>query len=581
MKNKILFEDFVNILKTIILEYTYPMKKDVKGNGKGDFQKAGQWGLSNNKIYDEKGKEVEEKKDGFVYRNIPGVKYPFETKENNTQFGEFDKNDAIAIEIMNRLMFGGEKKKPLYLFFNGVVRMIHEGLAGEKNYKMLSDICIYLSENPTFLLKDKNLDPFKDKNWEGGFSDFYGKSFKELVKEFGSAAKQYCKEKQTKVIESDLITSNGYYVYPCYDFATANYVGTFMEQGMCYTGSDNFFHEHMGDSGVLFLFIKKDKAQVYDKNNRVYMGSGNLSLREFGIAVGVNEDKEPYIESITDGTNMSLYNSNYKESKTSKYFNKSDISKLSKIIGTLNGKDIFEYCIKATKERQNSKYDSIFNNGIYNRYDNLYRSKHIDDTTTTEIENLIVFYDNGKFICLDTVQKIVIIITTRGFITINGNEVINANEEPTLIKVSEFIGKFVTNWDGYKHNNRIKRTIEYHNNVPTQEEPSQYRIALEESLKPKVRYNRNIKMKILNEENRVELIGTYKGHNITAMEDEFGMEYYCDDDFMKPFASIEDVKKAIDKSNVQRLVAETNKRSINETILRKIIRNTIKEYFEL
>ena len=206
-----------------------------------------------------------------------------------------------------------------------------------------------------------------------------------------------------------------------------------------------------------FLFIKKDKPQVYDKNNRVYMGSGNLSLREFGIAVGVNEDKEPYIESITDGTNMSLYNSNYKESKTSKYFNKSDISKLSRIIGTLNGKDIFEYCIKATKERQNSKYNSIFNNGIYNRYDNLYKSKHTDDTTTTEIENLIVFYDNGKFICLDTVQKIVIIITTRGFITINGNEVINANEEPTLIKVSEFIGKFVTNWDGYKHNNRIKK----------------------------------------------------------------------------------------------------------------------------
>jgi hypothetical protein len=59
------------------------------------------------------------------------------------------------------------------------------------------------------------------------------------------------------------------------------------------------------------------------------------------------------------------------------------------------------------------------------------------------------------------------------------------------------------------------------------------------------------------------------------------MEYYCDDDFMKPFASIEDVKKAIDNSNVQRLVAEANKRSINETILRKIIRNTIKEYFEL
>ena len=159
MKNKILFEDFVNLLKTIILEYTYPMKKDVKGYGKGDFQKAGQWGLSNNKIYDEEGKEVEDKKDGFVYRNIPGVKYPFETKENSTQFGEFDKDDAIANEIINRLMFGGEKKKPLYLFFNGVVRMIHEGLAGEKNYKMLSDICIYLSENPTLLLKDKKFRP--------------------------------------------------------------------------------------------------------------------------------------------------------------------------------------------------------------------------------------------------------------------------------------------------------------------------------------------------------------------------------------------------------------------------------------
>lgn len=88
-------------------------------------------------------------------------------------------------------------------------------------------------------------------------------------------------------------------------------------------------------------------------------------------------------------------------------------------------------------------------------------------------------------------------------------------------------------------------------------------------------------MKILNEENRVELIGTYNGHNITAMEDEFGIEYYCDDDFMNPFASIEDIKKAIDNSNVQRLVAETDKRPINEDILRKIIRNVIKEYFEL
>ena len=48
--------------------------------------------------------------------------------------------------------------------------------------------------------------------------------------------------------------------------------------------------------------------------------------------------------------------------------------------------------------------------------------------------------------------------------------------------------------------------------------------------------------------------------------------------FPDPFASIEDIKKAIDNSNAQRLVAENSKRSINETILRKIIRNTINEY---
>ena len=76
-------------------------------------------------------------------------------------------------------------------------------------------------------------------------------------------------------------------------------------------------------------------------------------------------------------------------------------------------------------------------------------------------------------------------------------------------------------------------------------------------------------MKILNEENRVELIGTYRGHNITAMEDEFGMEYYCDDDFMNPFASIEDVKKVIDNSNAQRLVAENKKTFYQRDNLKK------------
>ena len=496
--NSVLYEDFVNLLKKSILEYVYPKKENFLKNGKphswgrGDFQKAGQIGLQVNSFDDIDGEKVD---DGYIYRNIPGVKYPFETKEQTFR-GLFNQNDTVAKEIVKRILFGSENNKPRYLFFNGVVRMVCDGeVKGEKDYKTLSDICIYLSENPSLL---SNEDPFTSKDWEKGFSNFYNLSFNELVKKFGTQAKQYCKEKsKLKVIESDLVTSNGYYVYPCYNFATANYVGSFMEQGMCYTGTDNFFHEHMGNSGVLFLFIKKDKEQHYDNNNKVYMGSGNLSLREFGIAVSVDVMKKPYIESITDGTNMSLYNSEYKNSKTSQYFDKNDIKELSKILGTLNGEEIFKYCLRTTKERQNSEYDSIFNSGTYDRYEKLLNSKHRYDKTTTEIDGVTVFCDNGNFICLDSKQEIVIIITKEGFITLNGNEIINANVEPTLKKISNFIGNWIKNWGGYKHNKRNNRKTEYHNYSLNQENN---RIALEESL------NSNKNMIVINENKLMNII---------------------------------------------------------------------------
>jgi hypothetical protein len=369
----------------------------------------------------------------------------------------------------------------------------------KKDYKMLSDICIYLSENPRLLsLSDE--DPFGSKDWENGFSNFYKRSFEDLKDKFGEKAKQYCENKRN-FVENDLITSNGYYVYPCYNFATANYVRSFMKQGMCYTGTDNFFHEHMGDSGVLFLFIKKDKPQVYDNNNRVYMGSGNLSLNEFGIAIGVDVEKKPYIESITDGTNMSLYNSQYKDSKMSQYFSENDIKELSNILGTLNGEEIFNYCLRSTKERQNSKYDTIFKSGTYDRYEKLLNSKYKNNRT--EINGVTVFYDGEKFICLDKEQEIVIIISIadakiadtkedfkkvkKGFVTINGNEVINANKEPTLIKISEFIGDILgkEKWIGFHPNKRNPRTCEYHNNFVQQgNQTTQYKTALEETLKP-------------------------------------------------------------------------------------------------
>jgi hypothetical protein len=326
---------------------------------------------------------------------------------------------------------------------------------------------------------------------KNGFSNFYKRSFEDLKDKFGEKAKQYCENKRN-FVENDLITSNGYYVYPCYNFATANYVRSFMKQGMCYTGTDNFFHEHMGDSGVLFLFIKKDKPQVYDKNNRVYMGSGNLSLNEFGIAIGVDVEKKPYIESITDGTNMSLYNSQYKDSKTSQYFSENDIKELSKILGTLNGEEIFNYCLRSTKERQNSKYDPIFKSGTYDHYEKLLNSKY--KYNSTKINGVTVFYDGEKFICLDKEQEIVIIISIaptkegfkKGFVTINGNEVVNAKKEPTLIEISKFIGDILgKKWIGFEDNKRNPRTCKYHNNFVQQgDQTTQHKIALEESLKP-------------------------------------------------------------------------------------------------
>lgn len=489
--------DLSNIIKNIILEYIYPKKENFLKNGKphswgrGDFQKAGQIGLDINSPTDKDGNKIFD--DGYIYRNIPGVKYPLKTKEQTFK-GTYDQDDPIAKEIVKRIVFGSENVKNEYLFFNGVARMVCDGeVNSEKDYKMLSDICIYLSENPTLLSNDE---PFGSKDWENGFSNFYNRSFKDLVKEFGKKAKQYCEEKnKTNFVESDLITSNGYYVYPCYNFATANYVRSFMKQGMCYTGTDNFFHEHMGDSGVLFLFIKKDKPQVYDKNNRVYMGSGNLSLNEFGIAIGVDVEKKPYIESLTDGTNMSLYNSQYKDSKMSQYFSENDIKKLSNILGTLNGEEIFNYCLRSTKERQDSKYDNIFNSGTYDRYEKLLNSKYRHDITTNTIDGVTVFYDGENFICLDKEQEIVIIISIaptkegfkKGFVTINGNEVVNATKEPTLIKISEFIGNILgkEKWIGFKENKRNPRTCKYHNNFVQQgNETTQYKTALEESLKP-------------------------------------------------------------------------------------------------
>lgn len=454
-----------NIIKNVLYEYIYP-NKNFK-SGKGDFQKAGKEGFRINGIetikpnkdgQDEKNYSFKIGDENFDFnrmiRDIPGVKYPRQIKkiDNNINIDGIE-NDNVSNEIINSILFNSEKYDDRYLFSNGVARMLYDGEITNKDFGILSDICQYLSDFPHLLNKEFNSDNmYTFKNWENGISNFCNLSFKELKKLFGKDAKQYVKQQSNNVKPSSIISSNGYYVYHCYDFSSANGVSSFFKQNMCYLSSDSFFHEHMGDCGVLFMFKKIEETQVAPISE---FFNDNKSFNELGIAVKLNEDGTIIIESITNGNNQSLYNIN-DDVKHSKHFTNKDLIDISNVIGDVNGFDVINYCINKTKERQGDRYDKILEKSKYKMYINKYYSNYINSNFSTEINNLIFYkMSNGVSVCIDKEKERVFLITEKGFITCNGKQVTEINKEIYHI-INDVMSKYYDNWNGFKYNRRNK-----------------------------------------------------------------------------------------------------------------------------
>lgn len=440
-----------NIIREVIEEYQYP--KGGFKSGRGDFQKAGKNGFDINgtlSFGDNSNYDFNQ-----MVRDVPGVKFPRQAVAVNhsNDYDDIDINDETAQEIIQSILSHGEKYNDRYLFANGVARMLYDGEIKPTDFNTLSNICQYLSENPQALDKNLTVDTmYQSKDWEKGISNFYGKSFKELKKEFGTISKNYVKETNSRVKPSSIISSNGYYVYVCYNFNSANSVGSFFTQGMCYLSSDSFFHEHMGDGGILFMF-KQSQNVVREPMSRFF--NNNKSFNELGIATKIKENGQIIIESITNGNNQSLYNEN-DDFKHSQFFTDGDLEEISNVIGSINGIDVINFCIQKTKARQHPKYDKILEKSTYKTYLNQYYSNYINTPYSKEIDGLILYkMKNNVSICLDSEKKRVFVITDKGFITCNGKQVKPNNNNIYRI-IDEVMSEFYSNWEGFKHNRRNK-----------------------------------------------------------------------------------------------------------------------------
>lgn len=441
-------------IRKILQEYKYP-----QGNfqsGQGDFQKAGKEGFKNNgalSFNDNSNYDFTQ-----MLRDIPGVKFPRQAVkiDNSKEYDGIDMNDETTQEIINSILAHSEKYNDRYYFANGVARMLYDGEITSKDFATLSNICQYLSENlDEFNKKYNQNNSIRQKDWEKGLSNFYGLSFKELKRNYGQIANQYVKNVNVEKIKpSSIISSNGYYVYVCYNFSSANSVGSFFTQGMCYLSSDTFFRDHMGDSGVLFMFKQKDSTlqQPFSK-----FFHSEKTFNELGIATKVKENGEIIIESITNGENNSLYNKE-DDVKHSKTFINNDLNDISDVIGTVNGMGVLDFCMQKTKARQNQKYDKILSKSTYKAYLNQYYSNYINTPNSREIDGLIMYkMHNNTSICLDTTKQRVFIIKKEGYITCNGKQVIPNNDNIYAI-INNVMSDFYPKWNGFKRNSRNKVT---------------------------------------------------------------------------------------------------------------------------
>lgn len=458
-KKKMLSRIIENIVKDFILEYDTNFKLDGKSGGHKDFKKIAQKGIETNKMTNPDGSEFDF---GSLLRNVPGARYPrTERQLDGTNQSELnDEADEMEREIRNSLKLGNKKYKDEFLFAYGVHRMLFDGeVVSEKDKKLLSDICIYLTENPSILNPQLSQETmFQDRNWSEGIANFYGMPFTELKAKFGKDAKKYVIAKsQASVIKTDLITSNGYYLYPCYTYATANYVGSTFKQGMCFFNSPTFWQQHTGDSGALFMFKRvEDYNGGRNDNNGLY--PDNKSYNEIVISTHIDENGEVYIDGITNGNNITYYNKEHHPgnnlAQKATDFSENEVQLTSQILGTINGEEVFHYCIDRTKKRQDSKYDDIFKNSNYEMYVNM-SNRNPEYKTEDADFGLTLFPFDGKVYCIDNNRQRIFLIEPKGFITCNGREVQNT-DTPFYQRISYYMPKYYKDWVGFKHNKRNK-----------------------------------------------------------------------------------------------------------------------------
>lgn len=457
-KEKMLSRIIENVIKDFILEYDTNFKLDGKSGGHKDFKKIAQKGIEVNKMNNPDGSPFDF---GSLLRNVPGARYPRAEREvGGVDQGLNDEADEMEREIRNSLKLGNKKYKDEFLFAYGVHRMIFDGeVASDKDKKILSDICIYLSENPSALRPELSRETmFQDRNWSTGIANFYGMPFKELKAKYAKDAKSYVVSKsQASVIETDLVTSNGYYVYPCYTYATANYVGSTFKQGMCFFNSPTFWQQHTGDSGALFMF---KRIEDFNDGERVdtALFNDNKSYNEIVISTHIDENGEVYIDGITNGNNITYYNQEHHPgnnlAQKATDFSERDIELTSHVLGTINGEEAFQYCIDRTRRRQDSKYDDIFRTSNYEMYVNM-SNRNPEYKTEDEEFGLIIFPFDGKVYCIDSNKQRVFLIEPKGFITCNGREVQNT-DTPFYQRINQYMPKYYKDWAGFRHNKRNK-----------------------------------------------------------------------------------------------------------------------------
>lgn len=449
-----------NIINDILLEYktNFSLKKN---GGKKDFKKIAQAGMVANPM-DDPFNEDNVFNIGSLLRNVPGSRYPRNNRATGGDVQETpnDPSDEMERELRYSLGLGNKDYKDMFLFAYGVHRMLYDReVETQKDKKDLSNICIYLSENPWELNSElTNDNVFNDRDWSNGIANFYGMSFKELKSMFAKKAKEYVSSKEKKkIIKSKIVTSNGYYVYPCYTFGTANYVGSSFTQGMCFFNSPTFWQQHTGDSGALFMF-----KRIENFNGGDYLENGlfndNKAYNEIVISTHLDENGGVYIDGITNGNNVTYYNQEHhpanKLVNSATDFSEKDIQITSQILGTINGEEVFKYCIERTKNRQNTKYDEMFKNSNYKLYVNMsnkYPEQKIEDREL----NITLFPSDGKVYCINHNTQKVFLIEPKGFITCNGREVQNT-ETPFYQKINSYMPRFFKDWGGFRHNKRNK-----------------------------------------------------------------------------------------------------------------------------